>query len=97
MQRLYLLEPDFRVVIQNWDEWCRLLNRALRNVEEVRLILMRQELLRCERILFEEISNERGWLVEAAIRLQFGGLGPTAIHAGEALFDTAQPISREVA
>jgi hypothetical protein len=36
---------------------------------------MRQELLRDlrrERIFFEETRNERGWLVEAAIRLQFG-------------------------
>jgi hypothetical protein len=73
------------------------LARALRDVEEAWLILTRQELLRHERILFEETRNEGGWLVEAAIRLQFGGLGPTAIHAGETLFDTAQPVSREVA
>jgi hypothetical protein len=49
------------------------------------------------RILFEETGNERGWLVETALRLQFGVLGPTVIHAGETLFDTAQPVSREVA
>jgi hypothetical protein len=58
---------------------------------------MRQELLRRERILFEETGNESGWLVEAAIRLQFGGLRPIAIYAGETLFYTAQPVSREVA
>jgi hypothetical protein len=34
-QRPYLLEPDFKVVIQDWDEWCRLLARALRDVEEL--------------------------------------------------------------
>jgi hypothetical protein len=51
---------------------------------------VRQELLCRERILFDETGNERGWLVEAAIRLQFGRLGPTAIHAGKTLFDTFQ-------
>jgi len=58
---------------------------------------MCQELLHRERILFEETSNERGWLVEAAIRLKFGGVGPNAFHAGKTLFNTAQPVSREVA
>ena len=36
---------------------------------------MHQELLCRKRIFFEETGNERGWLVEAAIRLQFGSLG----------------------
>ena len=53
---------------------------------------MRQELLRRKRIHFEETGNERGWLVETAIRLQFGGLGYTSIHAGETLFHAEQPV-----
>jgi hypothetical protein len=55
-RRLYLLEP-VKVVIQKWDEWRRLLARALRDVEEVWFILVSQELLRRERILFEETGN----------------------------------------
>jgi hypothetical protein len=60
------------------------------------IYLMHQELHSRKRILLEETCNEGEWLVKAATRSQFIGLGPTGIHTGETLFNTAQPVSYEV-
>lgn len=90
-----LLEPNFKIGIENRNERRWFLSWTLGNSEEIGTILRSKKLAGGIGVLREECINESGGTIQLLETLQDAELR-TTIHTREALLDTPQPIAGQV-